>query len=333
MGATGEGLSGRRQNGPPTQRVGLETAPLLRKIRPPLGKLFGHFWRGPWAEAARLRVTATTARSPPLTITSSTATPANAAGAGPSSANESSVLRGGKEETEEAAASAPPASSWQSWSWSNGSWGPGGASSGYRGDVSDPPTWPGWSHRRQWTQAIKRWDKLSDLPVQKKGEKVLRTLGWELQVDFEHFQLSGPSYLDHILHVIELKAGVREDDEKRQAFRGVMHDNGRRRGECLSQYATRRQRDFSKAACFGLDLPAELRVSLLREGAHLSEQNQQNLTTLIKGHEKDVDYLAAQLARMVVAIASPAIAAWRTRAPRSSSPPTWTWRVRRRGHG
>ena len=81
---------------------------------------------------------------------------------------------------------------------------------------------------------------------------MLRTLGCELQVDFEHLtegQLSGPSNLDHILHVIELKAGVREDDES------------------LSQYATRRQRDFSKAASFGLDLPAELRVSLLREGA------------------------------------------------------------------
>ena len=39
-------------------------------------------------------------------------------------------------------------------------------------------------------------------------------------------------------------------------------------------------------------------MSLLREGAGLSEQNQQNLTTLLRGRELDVDYLALLLSRM-----------------------------------
>ena len=60
----------------------------------------------------------------------------------------------------------------------------------------------------------------------------------------------------------------------------------------------RRLRDFTRAGSFGLELPAELRSSLLREGAGLSEQNQQNLTTLLRGRELDVDYLALLLSRM-----------------------------------
>ena len=48
-----------------------------------------------------------------------------------------------------------------------------------------------------------------------------------------------------------MKAGVKEDDEKRQGFRAIMHENGRRRDETLSQYAMRMQRNFTKAATTG----------------------------------------------------------------------------------
>ena len=192
--------------------------------------------------------------------------------------------------------SSDPWHTWRSpgsqWNWN---------SYGYKGEFSDPPAWPGWSYRRQWTQAIKRWNKLTDIPVFRRSEKVLRTLGWELQADFEHLteaQLGSSDYLDLILQVIEMKAGVQEDAEKRAAYRAVLSETGRKRDETLAQYAMRRQRDFSRASGFGLELPAELRMSLLREGAGLSEQNQQNLTTLLRGRELDVDYLALLLARM-----------------------------------
>ncbi|CAE7413592.1 hypothetical protein AK812_SmicGene23827 [Symbiodinium microadriaticum] len=102
-----------------------------------------------------------------------------------------------------------------------------------------------------------------------------RTLGWELQTEFEH-----------LTEVMEMKAGVQRDAEKRVAFRSVLTDT------------SRRLRDFTRAGSFGLELPAELRSSLLREGAGLSEQNQQNLTTLLRGRELDVDYLALLLSRM-----------------------------------
>ena len=82
---------------------------------------------------------------------------------------------------------------------------------GYKGDFTDPPAWPGFQYRRQWTAAIRRWNKLTDVPMYRRAEKVLRTLGWELQVDFEHLteeQLASDRYLDYILAVLELKAGV-----------------------------------------------------------------------------------------------------------------------------
>ncbi|CAE7837485.1 unnamed protein product, partial [Symbiodinium necroappetens] len=172
---------------------------------------------------------------------------------------------------------------------------------GYKGDFSDPPTWPGWSYRRQWVTSVRRWDKQTDIPLFRRAEKVLRTLGWEMQVDFEHLteeQLGSPRYLDYILQIIEMKAGVREDDERRQAHRSVMHDVGKRRDESLAQFAMRRLRDFTKAAAFGVQLPNEFKAAMLREGAGLSEQGLQNLTALMQGRDHDIDLLATTLARM-----------------------------------
>ncbi|CAE7298113.1 unnamed protein product, partial [Symbiodinium microadriaticum] len=136
-----------------------------------------------------------------------------------------------------------------------------------------------------------------------RSEKVLRSLGWEMQVDFEHLsetELVAPTYLDAILRVMHLKAGVRDDDEKRQAFKDVIHGAARRKDESLGQFATRRIRDFTKAATYGITLPPEFRVSLMKEGAGLSDQNLQNLAVLTQGKETDVDFLAAVMARMDV---------------------------------
>ena len=44
------------------------------------------------------------------------------------------------------------------WQWS--SWG-----ANNKPDFSDPPSWPGWGHRRLWIQAVRRWDKQTDVPV------------------------------------------------------------------------------------------------------------------------------------------------------------------------
>ena len=196
--------------------------------------------------------------------------------------------------------SAPPAASTTQWSSSGGwaqQWGWPGRDYGHRGDYADPPAWPGWSYRKQWTAAVRRWDKNTDVPVWK------RALGWDLQTSFEHLteaQLTTDKYLESILSIIELKAGVREDDERRFAFRSIMYDGGRKKDETLGQYAMRRIRDYNQAANHGIQIPDEFKATLLREGANISDQTQQNLTTLIQGRENDVDFVATSLARLDV---------------------------------
>ena len=58
--------------------------------------------------------------------------------------------------------------------------------------------------------------------LHKRGEKVFKALGWDLAAEFHHLSdaaHSGSNYLEVILGVLDTKAGVREDDERRQAFR------------------------------------------------------------------------------------------------------------------
>ncbi|OLQ04133.1 hypothetical protein AK812_SmicGene12848 [Symbiodinium microadriaticum] len=161
----------------------------------------------------------------------------------------------------------------------------------------------GWAHRRYWTAAVRRWNKNTDVPLFRRGEKVLRSLGWELQADMEHItedELGRDTYLEKILAVIDAKAGVREDDEKRRAFKAVMTENQRKREESLSQYSLRRLRDFQRAMSFGFDLPPELKPAMLREGASLSEQNMQNLAAILRQEDKDPDKVAKALCHLDV---------------------------------
>ena len=188
--------------------------------------------------------------------------------------------------------------SWQHRGWHEGSW-----NSGYKPDYADPPSFPGWGHRRLWVQAIRRWDKQTDVPVHRRAEKLLRTLGWEMQVDFEHLPedvLTSPGYLDAIIEVMNNKAGVREDDDRRRAYRQAIVENQRRKDETLAQFSVRRLQDFRAAAAYGISLPDELRAMLLREGAGLSDQSQQNLTAMTQGRENDPDAVARALGRMDV---------------------------------
>lgn len=187
---------------------------------------------------------------------------------------------------------------WNSWDgafsdWSWNSWEKGYGN--YKGDYSDPPAWPGWNHRKQWVLSVRRWDRLTDHPVSHRADKVLRALGWDMASDFEHIseqELSGHSYLDLILKVIETKAGVRDGEERRLAFKRAMYQTGRKRDETLAQFAVRRLQDFSIATSHGINMPKDFQASLLKEGAGLSDQNMQNLTSLLHGQDADPDEVA-----------------------------------------
>ncbi len=192
-------------------------------------------------------------------------------------------------------------SSWN-WGWSSGrDWSSSkwewDRSQNFKPDYSDPPAWPGWTHRRYWVTAIRRWDRSTDIPMHKRAEKVLRVLGWEMQADFEHLTestLVSDRYLQEILRIMDNKAGVRDDDEKRRL------ESTRRKDETLAQYSMRRQRDFSRIVDYGLNIPTEFQAMMMREGAGLNEQNHQNLSALLQGQEQDPDAMARALAKMDV---------------------------------
>ena len=186
---------------------------------------------------------------------------------------------------------------WEPWSWNRGH------GAGPKPDLSDPPAWPGWPYRRFWVQAVKRWDKATDVAIHRRAEKILRSLGWEMAADFEHLlesELVAADYLDKILKIIEAKAGVREDDDRRRAYRAIFVDSHRKKDETLSQYVLRRQRDFHNGQAYGLVFPDNLKATLLKEGAGLSEQNLQNLAALLGGEDGDPDRVGRALAKLDV---------------------------------
>ena len=131
----------------------------------------------------------------------------------------------------------------------------------------------------------------------------MRSLGWEMQPDFERIPesvLHTSAYLDLIIEVINNKAGVREDDEKRRVFRAAISDQNRHREETLAQFAMRRQKEFSQATAFGIVIPDSFKATMLKEGANLSEQNQQNLCALLAGQDDDPNAVARALSRLDV---------------------------------
>ena len=112
--------------------------------------------------------------------------------------------------------------------------------------------------------------------------------------------LASPSYLENIIDILNNKAGIRQDDEKRRAFKSAVTENGRRKDETLAQYAMRRLRDFNHASTFGVVIPDEFRATMLKEGAGLSEQNMQNLSSMVQGREHCPEVVARALARLDV---------------------------------
>ena len=101
--------------------------------------------------------------------------------------------------------------------------------------ICDPPAWPGWQYRRHWTLAVRRWNKATDVPLYRRAEKVLRSLGWELQADFNHLSeedLLADSNLDQILAVLDSKAGVRDGDERRKIYKAALVIRTSRTSRC-----------------------------------------------------------------------------------------------------
>ena len=147
-----------------------------------------------------------------------------------------------------------------------------------KGDFSDPPQWPGWSHYRLWKKAIYRWDANTDIVVWRRADKVLKNLEWDLQGKLEHIgdqDLRGDHYLERIFSVLDVLAGEKETSEKRRSIRAALYEGSRKSEESLSQYALRRQAQFASADRY-LQIPDDLKAFMLEEQAGLTKQGVEN---------------------------------------------------------
>ena len=93
-----------------------------------------------------------------------------------------------------------------------------GPPSGYssrKWDISEPPTFPGFSaNYLMWRKAVLKWKMTTDHPVKKLGTKVMKSLDWTVQA-FVDARMSTeallqPDAMESILRVLDAKARSRK---------------------------------------------------------------------------------------------------------------------------
>ena len=175
---------------------------------------------------------------------------------------------------------------WGNWQWSWG-WQQDWWSRDARGkDYADPPAWPGWgANYRLWKRAVQRWNTTTDVALDRRAERVFKTMDWELQARFEHLSdaiLQGETYLDEILQILDVLAGERQATEMRRTVRRALFEGARRSDETMSQFALRREQEFSLAERY-MPIPDSLKGMMVEEQAGLGKQSALNLRTLTGG--------------------------------------------------
>lgn len=131
-------------------------------------------------------------------------------------------------------------------------------------------------------RAVKRWDQATDVVLNRRAEKVFKTMDWELQARFEHITdetLQGEHYLDEILQILDMLAGERQATEMRRTVRKALFEGARRSDETISQFALRREQEFALAERY-MQIPDNLKGMMLEEQAGLGKQSALNLRTL-----------------------------------------------------
>ena len=177
--------------------------------------------------------------------------------------------------------------SWDSWQdldrWA--------APSGYpsrKWDISVPPTFPGFSENYlMWRKAVLRWKMTTDHPVEKLGTKVINSLDWTVQafVDgkISTEALLQPDAVESILRVLDAKAGWIQEDESKLLLRKALFSVERGKDESLRQYTTRRLAQIEAASAAALvTMPTTTWGTVLKEGARLTKQSEQNLYSFME---------------------------------------------------
>ncbi len=205
-----------------------------------------------------------------------------------------------------------PTSNWnhgwdnQAWSSSGGNWNSSAwhdsSNRWKKPDLSDPPEWPDWTYFKLWKEKLNRWNNGTDIEVHKRGDKVLKTLPWDLQQKLTvvpESVLTTEEGVPSILKHLTLLSGEKEGDEMRKHMRAALFDWRIEKRENLTMFATRREQQFDRAELYDLKLPDTARALFLEEGCGLSDQGLQNLKTMTLG-ELDFKKVKDALVRLDV---------------------------------
>ena len=128
----------------------------------------------------------------------------------------------------------------------------------------------------------------TDHPVEKLGTKIMKSLGWMVQ-SFVDARISTeallqPDAVESSLKVLDAKAGWIQEDESKLLLRKALFSVERGKDESLRQYATRRLAQIEAASAAALvTMPTTTWGTVLKEGARLTKQSEQNLDTLLNG--------------------------------------------------
>ena len=155
-----------------------------------------------------------------------------------------------------------------------------------------------------WRETVLRWKVTTDNPVEKLGTKVMNSLDWTVQafVDARIFTetLLQPDAVESKLKVLDPKAGWIQEDERELLLRKPLFSVERGKDESLRQYTTRRLAQIEAASTAALvTMPTTTWGIVLKEGARLSKQSEQNLNTLLNG-STELDDVARALNMLVV---------------------------------
>ena len=139
-----------------------------------------------------------------------------------------------------------------------------------------------------WRKAVLRWKMTTDHPAEKLGTKVMNSLDWTVQA-FVDARISTeallqPDAVESILKVWDAKARWIQEDESKLLLRKALFSVERGKDESLRQYTTRRLAQIEAASEAALvTMPTTTRGTVLKEGARLTKQSEQNLNTLLNG--------------------------------------------------
>ena len=145
-------------------------------------------------------------------------------------------------------------------------------------DFGPPPEFKGLDNLETYKRAVNRWVVRTGFKPQEQAGKVIDSLPMEFIKKINKLpeaELACAGGVNRVLSHLAVLNGERPGDDQRKANREAMYQIGIQRGETLTDYVLRRDRQFDEAERHGTVFPEPTKAQLLEEGANLSWQTQQ----------------------------------------------------------